>query len=117
MISTITQDGSRRVIRLSGDLTFDHVRQFPALQAEIASSGGTCSLDLQAIEQADACGLGMLLLAEETAANHGIRLEILMPETARWQTARLARLERVLTLRPGPDPDPESQATAGRVLN
>ena len=69
---TINLDGSAANVVFRGDITFSENVSFREMLKELAGSPITsCTFDLSEVDMIDSAGLGMFLIAKETADNNG----------------------------------------------
>lgn len=82
--------GTTREIRFSGRMTFADNEVFRRVLDEFGEGGTTgVALDLGGLDFLDSAGLGMLLLAKETAGERNLRL---MVRGARGQVQKMLDL-------------------------
>jgi anti-anti-sigma factor len=73
---TVSADGSRVTIAVSGKFDFQLYDEFRASYAATAGKGVTYSVDLSETEYLDSSALGMLLLLREHAGGDASDIEI-----------------------------------------
>lgn len=72
--------GNDACVQVSGDLTFtDHAAFKTMIERLFGASGGSVTMDLAKLEFIDSAGLGMLLLAKDTADKAGRKLVLRHP--------------------------------------
>lgn len=74
---TISNDGNRRLLNLSGRLTFNDHESFRDITKSLKEQGpNSCSINLSSLEFIDSAGLGLLLLVSETAKDQNINVTL-----------------------------------------
>ncbi len=72
--------GNDACVQVSGDLTFTDHAAFKAMTDRLfGSAGGAVTMDLTKLDFIDSAGLGMLLLAKDTADKAGCKLVLRSP--------------------------------------
>jgi anti-anti-sigma factor len=88
-------------VRMSDRMTFsDHIAFRELLQKVEQSGARSCVLDLSGLISIDSAGLGMLVIAKETAAKQGWSLIVRGPQGHVKALLELGRFERMLTIEP-----------------
>lgn len=73
-------DGNDAYVQMTGDLTFtDHAAFKSMIDRLLGASGGSVVMDLAKLEFIDSAGLGMLLLAKDSADKAGRKLVLRRP--------------------------------------
>lgn len=72
--------GNDTCVQMTGDLTFTDHAAFKSMTDRLfGGSGGAVTMDLTKLDFIDSAGLGMLLLAKDTADKAGLKLVLRSP--------------------------------------
>ena len=99
-----TNTGDATEVRLAGRLEFtdhDKIPDIIEMLDPMAQTGRRrLVLDMSALEFIDSAGLGMLLILQEEAENHEIKLVVRGPAGDVRRSIELARLSEIITIEP-----------------
>jgi anti-anti-sigma factor len=94
-----TSSGDEFIATLSGRLMFSDNPAFRILLDGAQASGAKrCIFDVSALNSVDSAGLGMFVIAADTAKKHGWSLVLRGPGGQVKQLLTLARFDKLLTI-------------------
>ncbi len=95
----IENNQKAKIIFLEGSLTFPDNGAFRNIVHDLARhQGDRAILDLTRLEFLDSAGLGMLLLARDTASEHKIALSLRSPQDQVRRMLDIARFDELIPL-------------------
>lgn len=92
----ITQDAGNAKVVFRGDITFSENVAFRSMLKELeAGSISSCTFDLSQVEMIDSAGLGMFLIAKETADKNSWKIGVV---GAKGHVASMLKLTKLSDL-------------------
>lgn len=95
----ISNDGSARVARVDGQVTFQEQKDFRELLNELfGENSGSYVFDLSAVSHIDSAGLGMFLIGRKRAQETGANVVLRHPPSNVRHTLELAKFHELFTI-------------------
>ncbi|MBE7637718.1 STAS domain-containing protein [Sneathiella sp. P13V-1] len=100
MKSTTSTTNGGLTIALSERLTFEDHDAFREILNSIKSTDqNQCALDLSQLKAVDSAGLGMLMIAFETAEKNNIKFALVSPNGQVKRLLEISEFDKVMTIR------------------
>ena len=95
----INKQASDYQFMLKGKFSFDDHKSFRELLTQISEDGCSgCTLDLSSVTSSDSAGLGMLMMAFETAEKEGKSFKISRPNGQVRKLLEISDFEKVMQI-------------------
>ncbi len=99
MKDSVTTTDGRLTIALSEKLTFEDHNNFRELLKLVNSNEHrSCTIDLKDLETIDSAGLGMLMIAFETAEKAGMQFQLAKPQGQVEKLLEISEFDKVMSI-------------------
>ncbi|WP_169569001.1 STAS domain-containing protein [Sneathiella limimaris] len=101
MKPVVTSDNTTLNIALTEKLSFEDHNSFRELLDLLNDKKyKSCLIDLSGLESIDSAGLGMLMIARETADKTGAKLQLLKPAGQVKRLLEISEIDKIITIVP-----------------